>query len=329
MSPAELFSHVQDAPYFHFPRSIGNKGHVSLPQPFARVVEDEHHADGSAAHEGAGHDGGDHGGGDHHVQYASIWAPHTGNNLIDTTVQPLDLVFTKFMLLEAVVALICVALFGLLASRLLKGGGPRGMLTNLFEAMLVFIREQVAKPTIGEHDADRFVPFLWTIFFFVLGCNLLGMVPWMGTATGALATTAALALVTFGMVLKVGIEKMGFVGFLKAQVPAMDLPKPIGYILVPLIFAIEILGMFIKHFVLAVRLLANMMAGHIVLAVIVGFIALAANSLPALATYGVVAPAAVLGGAALSLLELFVAFLQAYIFTFLSALFIGAAAHPH
>jgi F-type H+-transporting ATPase subunit a len=151
------------------------------------------------------------------------------------------------------------------------------------------------------------------------------MIPWLGSPTGSLAVTGVMALITFFTVVAAGVSHYGFAGFLKAQVPHMDLPKPLAIVLVPLIFVLEIAGLFIKHFVLAVRLLANMLAGHVVLAVIVGFISVTASSI---LWYGVT-PASVLGAMALSLLELFVAFLQAYIFTFLSALFIGAALHAH
>ncbi len=105
----------------------------------------------------------------------------------------------------------------------------------------------------------------------------------------------------------------------------MDLPPILAVLLKPMIFVIEILGLCIKHFILAMRLLANMMAGHLVLAVILAFIAASAASM----AWYAVTPASVLGAVALSLLELFVAFIQAYIFTFLSALFIGMAVHPH
>ena len=198
---------------------------------------------------------------------------------------------------------------------------------GLLETFLVFIRDEVAVPCIGSHDAKRFLPLLWTLFFFVLGCNLLGMVPWLGSPSGSLAVTATLALVTFVTVLGAGMYKLGVVGFFKAQVPSMDLPFPVAVLLVPMIFVIELLGLIIKHGVLAVRLLANMMAGHVVLAVIVAFIAASANAHAVIANS--VTVASVLGATALSLLELFVAFLQAYIFTFLSALFIGSAVHPH
>ena len=121
------------------------------------------------------------------------------------------------------------------------------------------------------------------------------------------------------------MTKLGAVGFWKAQVPHMDLPFVLAIFLMPMMFVLEVMGLLIKHFVLAVRLLANMMAGHLVLAVLLAFIAVSAGSI---VWYGVT-PASVLGATALNMLELFVAFLQAYIFTFLSALFIGMAVHPH
>jgi len=123
-----------------------------------------------------------------------------------------------------------------------------------------------------------------------------------------------------------GMAKMGPIGFWLSQVPHMELPGVLAVLLLPMIFLIEILGLFIRHFVLAVRLLANMMAGHLVLAVIIAFIG-ASYDLSVL--WWGIAPMSVLGAVALNLLELFVAFLQAYIFTFLSALFIGMAVHPH
>ncbi|MGL4514987.1 MAG: F0F1 ATP synthase subunit A [Lacipirellulaceae bacterium] len=317
LAPEELFGHVQDATYFHVPRGwfgSDDHGRLELPQLLARAKGDGHaHSDGEAHADDA------HG----HVEYEG-WQPKTGIAVLDKSLQPLDFVFTKFMALELVVALVCVAIFAWLAARVRGGAAPKGAIANLFESILVFIRDGIAKPNIGEEDADRFVPFLWTVFFFVLGCNLIGMVPWMGSPTAAFGVTAVLALLTFGIVVKVGIEKYGLGGFLKAQVPHMDLPKPIAVILVPMIFVIELMGFFLKHFVLSVRLLANMIAGHVVLAVLLGFIGVAAGW----AGYAIV-PASFLGAVALSLLEVFVACLQAYVFTFLSALFIGASVHPH
>lgn len=298
LSTEELFGHVQDGTYFHVPKALapeGSHGHINLPQPFQTSEP--------------------------------LLEVNTGVDLIDEVFQPLDLMFTKFMLLEVVVAVVICLFFVILAARLKGGASARGKFWNMLEVFLLFIRDEVARPSIGRADADRFVPFLWTMFMFVLGCNLIGMVPWMGSPTGSLAVTGALALITFVVVIGTGMSRMGVIGFLKAQVPHMDLPGPIAVLLIPMIFVIEIGGLLIKHFVLAVRLLANMMAGHVVLAVIVGFIGVSASA--GAVTWGGVTLASVLGATALSLLELFVAFLQAYIFTFLSALFIGAAVHPH
>jgi F-type H+-transporting ATPase subunit a len=296
LDPIKLFGHVEDSPEFHLPRFMtpaGSHGHVKIPQPFAGREP--------------------------------IFEAHTNSSLVNRIIQPLDLKITKFMVIEALVAIL-ILIFFVLLGRALKGGAiPRGRFRNMLEAMLLYFRDGVARPCIGHHDADRFVPFLWTIFFFVLGCNLFGMIPWMGSPTGALAVTATLAFVTFLVVIGSGMMKLGAVGFWKAQVPHMDLPPVLKILLVPMIFAIEIFGLLVKHGVLAVRLLANMMGGHVVLAVILAFIAASAQSL----WWWGVMPASVLGATALSMLELFVAVLQAYIFTFLSALFIGMAVHPH
>jgi F-type H+-transporting ATPase subunit a len=238
---------------------------------------------------------------------------------------PFEFKLTKFMVIELIVAILIFVFFVALA-RTLKGGAiPRGRFRNMLEAMLLYFRDSVARPCIGHHDGDKFVPFLWTIFFFILGCNLFGMIPWMGSPTASLSVTASLALVTFLVVIGSGMRKMGPAGFWKAQVPHMDVPGPLKFFLIPMIFVIEVFGLVVKHGVLAVRLLANMMGGHVVLAVILAFIAASAQSL----WWWGVMPASVLGATALSMLELFVAFLQAYIFTFLSALFIGMAVHPH
>lgn len=232
---------------------------------------------------------------------------------------------SKFMILEAVVALILIAVFTILAAKIRQGRVVRGKLWNMFEAFLLFIRDDIARPAIGHHDADRFVPLLWTIFMFVLGCNLLGMIPWVGAPTGSFSVTIGLALVTFATVIVAGSLRFGIIGFWKNQVPSMGLPLPLAIFIVPMLFAIEVLGLLIKHLVLSIRLLANMVAGHLVLLAIMGLAVAAAAS----ANWHLTATISVIGSALFSLLELFVAFLQAYVFTFLSALFIGAAVHHH
>jgi F-type H+-transporting ATPase subunit a len=187
----------------------------------------------------------------------------------------------------------------------------------------------------GPSDVTRLVPLFWTIFFFVLLCNLFGMLPWMGAPTASFSVTTGLALVTLVVGMIAGISKFGFVGYLGNQIPAMDLPLYIAIVVKPLVYAIEVMGLLIKHGVLAIRLLANMVAGHLVILGIMGI----AFGATAAATFShpdtpdwqwwIAAIIAVLASTAFNLLELFVAFLQAYIFTFLSALFIGAAMHKH
>ncbi|MEX2114397.1 MAG: F0F1 ATP synthase subunit A [Pirellulales bacterium] len=286
-----LIGHVKDAEYFEFPRVLGGK--VPIPQPFKTSEP--------------------------------LATFSVGFKPIDDRIEPLDLKLTKFMILESIVAVVMILLFSWAALRIKRPGAPRGRLVNLLESMVVFIRDEVARPAIGKHDADRFLPYLLTVFFFIVGCNLFGLLPWAGSATGALATTGALAIATFGVVVFSGMAKLGPIHFWLAQVPHMDLPGPMAVLLKPMIFVIEVIGLCIKHFILAMRLLANMMAGHLVLVVILTFITASAGSM----AWYAVTPASVLGLVALSLLELLVAFIQAYIFTFLSALFIGMAVHPH
>lgn len=232
---------------------------------------------------------------------------------------------SRFMILELVVAIFMVLAFSWLASRIAGGERPRGRIANMMEAFLAYIKEQVAEPAIGHHDAGKFIPLLWTIFFFVLFCNLLGMFPWVGNPTASFAVTTALALVTFATGVVMGSLKFGVLGYWKNQVPHLGLPTAMAVVIVPGLWCIEVGGLLIKHCVLAIRLLANMVAGHLVLLGIMGIGVAAAGT----TAWYVAAPVSVIGSALFSLLELLVAFLQAYIFTFLSALFIGAAVHHH
>jgi F-type H+-transporting ATPase subunit a len=157
----------------------------------------------------------------------------------------------------------------------------------------------------------------------------------MGAPTAAWGVTLALAGITFGTVVFLGVMRFGVFGFFLNQIPGMALPVYMAVVIKPLILAIELLGLCIKHLVLSIRLLANMVAGHLV---ILGIMGLAFGAEAALHFTSPETPAwqwyltaviAVVGSAAFNLLELFVAFLQAYIFTFLSALFVGAAMHKH
>ncbi len=230
---------------------------------------------------------------------------------------------TRLMVMELLAAVAIAAILIPLARHASKNFVTRGRFFNIFEAIVMFLRDQVARPAIGDHGADAYVPYLGTLFFFILFCNLMGLIPGGASATGNLNVTAALAVSTLAVVVGSGMREMGVAGFFVGIVPHLDVPGWIKPALWGLMFVIELLGLLIKHFVLAMRLFANMLAGHIVLTVVLSFVLMAGKWI------AVVAPVSIAGVVALSLLELFVAFLQAYIFTFLSALFIGLVLHPH
>ena len=129
------------------------------------------------------------------------------------------------MIIQLVVAVLLGFVFLRFAKKITRSGGnaTKGKFANALEAFLLFMRDEVARPAIG-HDGDKYVPLLWTLFFFVLGLNLMGMIPWMGAPTGAFACTGGLAAVTFLTGLIMGSKKFGIVGFWTNQVPSMDLP---------------------------------------------------------------------------------------------------------
>lgn len=255
----------------------------------------------------------------HHVMDTDVW--EFFHNWKFELAYPL----TKFHILMLLVAgLICLVYIPL-AKHVQKGGPPKGAWWNLVESLLTFVRDNIAKPYIPHHT-DHYVPFLWTIFLFVLACNLLGMFPFLGSPTASFGVTATLALIVFGYIHFSGIHENGFVGHLGAFAPHLDMPAVLRIPILCILWPIEFLGLIIKCFVLSVRLFANMFAGHMVLATILIFIYQARNFDPAL--FWTVTAGSVLGATALSMLELFVAFLQAFIFTFLTALFLGGVIHP-
>lgn len=247
--------------------------------------------------------------------------------------EPGSFCISKFMVIEVVVALIMLAVFSWVARKISSGKSPRGRVWNLCEVFLVYLRDEIAKPVIGKHDADRFTPFLWTLFMFVLGCNLCGLLPWVGAPTSSFGVTISFALLTFAAGIIFGMRRFGPIGFFKNQVPSMDLPLVTAIVIKPMLFVIELVMLCIKHSVLGIRLLANMVAGHLVLLGIMG-LAFGAGAVASFGsspgwTWWLTALISIAVSVVFSCLELFVAFLQAYIITFLSALFIGAAIHHH
>ncbi|MDX2010701.1 MAG: F0F1 ATP synthase subunit A [Myxococcaceae bacterium] len=198
-----------------------------------------------------------------------------------------------------------------------QNGVPKGLFSNIVESLVLFVRDEIAVANIGKDEGPRYTPYLVTVFFFVAAMNYLGLIPGFYTATSALGVTIALSVVTFVMTQLAGIRSAGVVGFfahLFGDVPVW---------MKPLMFVVEFLGLFTKPFALLVRLFANMLAGHMVL-----FFILSLIFVVNIAASVVSVPLAT----GLYLLELFVAILQAYIFTLLTALFIGqgvALGHHH
>ena len=351
MSAEDHFHHVRDSRYFEVPQfltsrhtydAIGNVpwhvkhvlhlsqdatleqvngalvGKVLLPQPFA----------GTAAHPG--------------------------------------LFVTKFMVLQVVVLVLCLVIFRGLATRIRSGQPAKGRFWNFWEAFALVIRDQVVRPTIGDHShdhddhghgahghdehgghnhgdhghshghhavatgghaADKYLPFIWSCFFYILFCNLLGAVPSLGSVTGNINVTGALALTAFLASFLYGVQAMGVGGFFANLIPNTGMTGFGNVAMSALMFPIELMGFVIKHKILALRLFGNIMGGHTALGVILGFIGTASKG--HIALWGVVTVGSVLGQVGVGLLELLVAVLQAYVFSFLATIFISGAVHKH
>lgn len=215
--------------------------------------------------------------------------------------------------------------------RLVPTGGA-----TLLESLCFYLREEVARPVLHEHT-DRFIKFIWTVFFFILTVNLLGLLPIGslstqfgihigGTATGNIWVTAALALVTLVLMVVNGL-RLGGKHYLAHFNPSPRKPRALFWIMSVLLVPVEIIGTISKIAALSIRLFANMVAGHVLLAVLISFI-ISAWAASLFAGVGI-SLVVVLGAAAITLLEIFVAFLQAFIFTFLTALFLGQSVVFH
>lgn len=239
-----------------------------------------------------------------------------------------DMSPTKHVVLLLLAAVI-TALLTLLAARTVTrqgpGRAPRG-LANAVEAVVVFLRDDVCKENIG-HGYQRFVPLVLTLFFFILVMNLLGLVPWGGSATGNLAVTATLAVVTFAVTEVSGFRVLGPAGYIRTifySPPGVS--GGMKYLMLLIMTPVELLGKLIKPFALALRLFANMTAGHVLIFSLLGFIFLFGHI--AFVRWAVAAGSYALVSAVL-LLELLIAVIQAYIFAMLSAVFIGLMQHEH
>jgi F-type H+-transporting ATPase subunit a len=228
-------------------------------------------------------------------------------------------------LVYVILASFLVGLIFLLSARSIERahqkGKPATGFAGAMEATAVYLRQEVILPNVGHHG-EGFVPYLLTVFFFILTCNLLGLVPWGAAATGNIAITGALALMAFVVIEIAGMRSLGFKGYLGT---IFFLPPGLPTVLKPVILLImtpiEIIGKLAKPFALAVRLFANMTAGHALVLALIGLTF----------TFGsfAVGAGASLMATAIMLLEVFVAFLQAFVFTLLTAVFIGLMREAH
>ncbi|PEN05436.1 ATP synthase F0 subunit A [Longimonas halophila] len=235
-----------------------------------------------------------------------------------------DLSITRHFMFGLLAMGIVAVVFITLANRYKRGIGrseaPRGVLQNMMEVIIVFLRDEVAKPNIGP-KYKQFLPFLLSAFFFILVANILGLIPFSGSATGNIAVTGLLAFSTF----IIGQVNATADYWKHLLLGPPDAPWPIRVILIP----IEIMGAITRHVALAIRLFANMMGGALIIFSLIGVVFV----MNVLFTTG----AAAWGAGIIStgftvfvlLLKLLVAFIQAYVFTILSALFIGMAVEEH
>jgi len=229
-----------------------------------------------------------------------------------SNIQPIDLSITKGVLTIMVVALLMFLLFASLAKSYAKNGGISSGVGRLFEPIVLYVRDEIAVPNIGEKHYKKYMSYLLTIFFFVWFLNMFGLTPLGINVTGNIAITFGLAVITFVITtLTANKNYWGHIFWMPG------VPTPMKIILAP----IELLGVFIKPFALMIRLYANIFAGHVVLMSLIGLIFIFKSWLGSSLSFML--------SFAISIIEILVALLQAYIFTMLSALYFGSAVEEH
>ncbi|CUS97818.1 ATP synthase F0 subcomplex A subunit [Candidatus Kryptobacter tengchongensis] len=226
----------------------------------------------------------------------------------------IDLSITKHVFFMWLVSIILIVVLSLVARSYKRSVVPHGI-ANLVEVFVVFIRDEIVLSVIGK-EGLKYLHYFLTLFFFILLCNLFGLIPYGATATGNLAVTGGLAFLSFILIQLAGIKKHGLIGYYRGLVP-----HGVPAFVAPVMFIVEFLGLFAKAFALTVRLFANMTAGHIVILSLIGLIFVFKSVL--------VAPISIAFAIFINLLEILVAFIQAYIFTMLTALFVGLSIHQH
>lgn len=271
----------------------------------------------------------------HEIAFEWPWGGHTTIHL--PTFEPVhlgpltvDLSPTKhvvFMLLAATLVWLTMFIAGRVLQRQRAEGRPPRGVASMVESLVLFVRNDVAVANIG-HGGEKFAPYIMTLFFFILYMNLLGLMPWGATATGNLAVTAALALTAFLTIEISGMKALGFKGYLHTIFFAPPgVSGPMKYVMLVIMTPVELIGKIVKPFALTLRLFANMTAGHFVILSLLGLIFI-------FGTGGIAVKVGVTAAALgfvtfMMVLELLVAFLQAYIFALLTSVFIGLMQHEH
>lgn len=223
-----------------------------------------------------------------------------------------DISITRHVFFMWFASLLLIFLMLKVAKSYKKSLVPSGV-SNFFEVLIVFVRNEIVVPTIGKGH-EKFLPYLLTAFFFILICNFLGLIPFSATVTSNITVTATLATFSFLVIQWGGIKKNGMFGYFKGLIP-----HGVPVFLLPIMLVVEFLGLFTKPFALAIRLFANMTAGHIVIFALISLIFV-------MKSYAII-PVSIGMALFIYFLEILVALLQAYIFTMLSSLFIGMAVH--
>jgi F-type H+-transporting ATPase subunit a len=352
-----ILHHILDAHQIHFftlNEGKDNEFHFSLPLPVilytpgkgfdffmsdkfgdksadhnhsdltAEELNDESHLDSVNNHSDDSH---------HYLTYGEYAIAHEHIYLLEngmlrynaegkiTNAQPLDFSITKTVVGVFIVLILLIYIFLKVAKSysVRKNEAPKG-LQSFMEPLILFIRDEVAKPSIGK-DYARFMPYLLTVFFFILFCNLLGLIPFLGgfNITGNISVTMVLAVITF--FITNGSGKKDY--YMHILWPP-GIPTVLKFLLIP----IEIMGVFIKPIVLMLRLFANITAGHIIILSFISLIFIFGSIFGAGVGYGV-SLLSLAFGIFMNIMEFLVAFLQAYVFTLLSALYFGGAVEEH
>ena len=306
-----ILHHIADSHEWHL-ASIGHT-HITIPLPIIILSKDrgiEIFSSSKFHSEGELHEGEK----EEHT-YKGYYIDEEDHKIkhVESDRRIVDISITKnvaSMLIS--IALLC-GIFITIANRYRnhKGEAPKGI-QSLFEPLIIFVRDDIVKTNIGGKNAEKFLPYMLTLFFFILFNNLLGLLPGGANLTGNIAVTLTLAVLT--LILTLLNSKSNYWLHIFA-------PPGIPLWLLPIMVPVEILGVFTKPIALMIRLFANITGGHIVILSFVGLIFLFKNATVALASIPVVV--------AMNFLELLVAFLQAYIFTLLSCMYIGSAVEEH